>query len=387
MSPMTVLDWGILAFTAALAIWGYAQGLIVGAFTLTGFTLGAVAGSRVAPALLAQGSESPYAPMFAAIGALMFGAAVAVTLEGLGLGLRARLIRGPAMHYADGAGGAVLIAAVALGLTWVFGTVALHTPGAGELRRDVQRSLILGELNDLLPPSGPILNALNRVDPRPSISGPAPSVGPPSKGIVSDPDVRRAGGSVVKVLGTSCGLGIEGSGWIGLPGLVVTNAHVVAGERDTTVTAGDGTQVDAVPVHYDPTNDLAVLRVDLGLPQLRLARDPAPGTNAAVLGYPENGGFAIAPARFGSTQSVISEDSYGRGPVPRQMSSLRGTIRSGNSGGPVVDMRGRVLATVFAATTNGEPGGYGVPTEIVGEALRESSGPVGTVGTGPCAVE
>jgi S1-C subfamily serine protease len=383
---MTVLDWGILAFTIALAIWGYEQGLIVGAFTLTGFTVGALAGSRLAPALLAQGAESPYAPMFAALGALMVGAAVAVSLEGFGMGVRARLVRGPVTHFADGAAGAALIAALALGMAWVFGAVALHTPGAAELRRDVQRSVILGELNDLLPPSGPIINALNRVDPRPSISGPSASVGRPSKGIVNDPDVRRAGDSVVKVLGTACGLGVEGSGWIGMPGLVVTNAHVVAGERDTTVTAQDGTKVDAVPVHYDRTNDLAVLRVDLDLPQLPLARDPEPGTNAAVLGYPENGGFEIAPARFGSIQNVISEDSYGRGPVQRQMSSLRGTIRSGNSGGPVVDMRGRVLATVFAATTSGEPGGYGVPNAVVGDALHASRGPVETVGTGPCAV-
>ncbi len=381
---MTVLDWGIVAFTLALAIWGYAQGLIVGVFTLSGFTLGALAGSRLAPALLSQGAHSPYAPMFAALGALTVGAAVAVTLEGLGLGLRARLVNGPASQFADGAAGAALIAAVALGLTWVFGAVALHAPGAGELRGDVQRSLILGKLNDLLPPSGPIINALNRVDPRPTVKGPPPDVAPPTDAIVNDADVNRAGQSVVKVLGTACGLGVEGSGWMAVPGLVVTNAHVVAGERDTTVTTPGGTRVEATPVHYDPTNDLAVLRVDVELPQLGLAGDPKPGSSAAVLGYPENGGFAIAPARFGSTQTVISEDSYGRGPRQRQMSSLRGSIRSGNSGGPVVDRDGQVVATVFAATTDGPPGGYGVPNDIVAEALRDSAG-AGPVRTGPCA--
>ncbi len=382
MSAMTVLDWGIVAFTLALAIWGYEQGLIVGAFTLTGFAAGALAGGRLAPALLSEGAKSPYAPMFAALGALLIGAAIAVTLEGLGLGVRARLIRGPAMHYADGAGGAVLIASVALGLAWVFGAVALHAPGAGELRRDVQRSLILGHLNDLLPPSGPLLNALNRVDPRSSVNGPPASVAAPASAIARDPDVKQAGGSVVKVLGTACGLGVEGSGWMAAPGLVVTNAHVVAGESDTTVTSRAGDRISATPVHYEPANDLAVLRVDLGLPVLPLARNPASGTSAAVLGYPENGGFAIAPARFGSTQNVISDDSYGRGPVTREMSSLRGTIRSGNSGGPVVDGQGRVLTTVFAATTSGEPGGYGVPNDLVREALRNSST---TVDTGPCA--
>jgi S1-C subfamily serine protease len=379
---MTVLDWGIVAFTVALAIWGYEQGLIVGAFTLTGFAVGALAGSRLAPLLLAQGARSPYAPMFAALGALMVGAAVAVTLEGLGLGVKARLIRGPATHVADGAGGALLIAALALGLAWVFGAVALHAPGAGELRRDVQRSLILGHLNSLLPPSGPIINALNRVDPRPSVNGPSASVRPPTGHAVNDPDVIAAGTSVVKVLGTACGLGVEGSGWMAVPGLVVTNAHVVAGEDDTSVVTRNGLHVNATPVHYDPSNDLAVLRVPLNLPPLQLVRGLKEGTNAAVLGYPENGGFRVAPARLGSTQQVVSEDSYGRGPETREMTSLRGTILSGNSGGPAVDMRGHVLTTVFAATTSGPAGGYGVPNDLVNQALNDSSS---AVSTGACA--
>jgi S1-C subfamily serine protease len=118
--------------------------------------------------------------------------------------------------------------------------------------------------------------------------------------------------------------------------------------------------------------------VDLNLPVLPMSRHPSPGASAAVIGYPENGGLTIAPARFGSTQSVISDDSYGRGPVTRQMSSIRGSIRSGNSGGPVVDMNGRVLATVFAATATGKPGGFAIPDNLVRRALRNSSSPVGT---------
>jgi S1-C subfamily serine protease len=121
----------------------------------------------------------------------------------------------------------------------------------------------------------------------------------------------------------------------------------------------------------------------LDLPPLTLAANPSRGSSVAVLGYPENGNLTFSPARFGSTQEVISEDSYGRGPVRRQMSSLRGTIRSGNSGGPVVDARGRVVATVFAATTSGKPGGYAVPNDLVRDALRTVSVPVET---GPCAV-
>jgi S1-C subfamily serine protease len=380
---MTVLDWGIVAFTLALGLWGFRQGLIVGTLTLLGFALGAFAGSRLAPLFLSQGADSPYAPLCAALGALLVGALVAVTLESLALGLRSRLIRGRGfLHLADGAGGAALVASVALGLVWVFGAVALHAPGTAQLRADVQRSLILRSLNDVLPPTGPILNALDRVDPAPSIVGPATPVAAPDPRLVSDPDVARAGASVVRVLGTACGLGVEGSGWIVAPGLVVTNAHVVAGEDDTTVTTQEGASLEATPVHYDPENDLALLRVSAELPALEIAPKPESGTAAVVLGYPENGPYAAAPARLGETRETVSDDSYGRGPVRRPIASLRGRVRSGNSGGPLVDSRGRVLGTVFAATTSGAPGGFAVPDEVVEAAVDVSAVPVDT---GPCA--
>jgi len=379
---MTILDWGIVAFTLALGLWGYRQGLIVGTLTLIGFALGAFAGSRIAPLVLNQGAESPYAPLCAALGALVAGALVAVTLESLALGLRSRLIRGTGLlHLADGAGGAALIASVALGVVWVFGAVALHAPGTAQLRADVQRSLILRSLNEVLPPSGPILNALDRVDPAPAIIGPATPVAAPDPAIVADPDVARAGDSVVRVLGTACGLGVEGSGWVAGPGLIVTNAHVIAGEDDTTVTTREGASLEATSVYYSPENDLALLRVEADLPVLPIAPERKSGTTAAVLGYPENGPYVASPARLGETRETISEDSYGRGPVPRPIASLRGSVRSGNSGGPLVDSRGRVLGTVFAATTTGVPGGFAVPDEVVERALEGALVPVAT---GPC---
>ncbi len=381
-SAVTVLDWAIVAFTIAFALWGYRQGLIVGVLTLVGFAAGALAGSRGGPLLLSEGSSSPYAPLFAAIGALLVGALVAVTVESLALGLRARLVRGRVLRLADGAGGAALIAAVALGLIWVFGAVALHAPGTAQLRGDVQRSLILRRLNDLLPPSGPVLNALNRVDPAPSIVGPTTPLSPPDPAVAREPGVRRASHSVVRVLGTACGLGVEGSGWVAAPGLVVTNAHVVAGEEDTTVTTLDGASLAATPVHYDPGNDLALLRVEAPLEPLAIAPDPQPDTAGAVLGYPENGPYAVTAARMGDTTTVISEDSYGNGPIHRSIAFLRGAVRSGNSGGPLVDVRGRVMATVFAATTSGPRGGFAIPDGVIEQALTKAS--PAAVDTGPC---
>lgn len=376
------MDWAIVAFTVALAIWGYRQGLIVGALTLLGFGLGAFAGSRLGQMLLADGDESRYAPLCGALGALLVGALGAVALERVALGLRERLIRSAGLlHRADGAGGAALIASLALGLAWVFGAVALHAPATERLRADLRASVILRGLNDVMPSSTPVLDALDQVGPATPLAGPPTPAVAPNPAIAGDPDVAEASHSVVRVLGTACGLGIEGSGWAVRPRLVVTNAHVIAGSADTTVTTLAGVELDAVPVYYDPDEDVALLRVGADLPTLGIAREAQEGEDAAVLGYPENGPFTVTPARLGETRSVISENSYGSGPVERQVSSLRGTVRSGNSGGPIVDSSGSVLGTVFAATTSGPAGGFAIPTETVAKAVESVRGPVES---GPC---
>ena len=377
-----MLDWAILAFTFALALWGYRQGLIVGALTLVGFGVGAFAGSRIAPLLLTKGSHSPYAPLCAALGALLFGALAAVTVESFALGLREKFVRRPFFEAADGAGGAALIAAVALGLAWIFGAVLLHAPSTAQLRADIQQSVILRSLNDVLPPSGPLLNALDRVDPSPTVFGPAAPVAPPDAKIARDPEVLRAGDSVLRVLSTACGLGIEGSGWAVEPGVVVTNAHVVAGADDTTVTTQDGIELDATPIYYQPRRDLALLQVGAALPTLPITSRRRVGEGAAVLGYPENGPYALVPARLGETRATISEDSYGSGPIERTIVALSGDVRSGNSGGPLVDPRGDVVGTVFAATTSGTRGGFAIPAEQVREALGRVD--LSGVDTGPC---
>jgi hypothetical protein len=368
----------IIGFCLLMAAWGYQQGLIVGALSLLGFVAGAIIGGRVGPALLPDGADSPYAPATALAGGLLLGAIVAVAFEGGARGLRARLVRERAAAIVDGAGGAVLLAAIGLGLAWMFGAVALNAPNGRDLRQEVQRSAILRELNSVLPPSGFILNTLNSIDPGTAISGPDPRVGPPNAKLADDNEVNVAGDSVVHVLGTACGLNVAGSGWIVRRGVVVTNAHVIAGEDDTEVETRDGDTLDATPVHYDPSNDLALLRISGGPRPLRMAGEAESGTDGAVLGYPEDGPFTIEPARLGPTTTTVSQDSYGRGPIPRQLTSFRGRVRSGNSGGPVVDGKGRVLTTVFASTTEGRAGGYGIPNEVVAAALDDTRGEVST---------
>src|SRR3989440_3872598 len=251
------------------------------------------------------------------------------------LGFRIRASVGSRLGLLDGVGGAALIACLGLGIVWVGAAVALQAPGAEGLRHDIQRSRILQALNDVLPPSGALIHALARFDPFPEITGgPPPDVAPPNSRIARDPDVRAAGRSVVKVLGNACGLAVEGSGWVAGRGLVVTNAHVVAGEDDTTVQVrGQGPHLGSTAVWFDPRNDVAILRVPgaAGTPALGLDVNAPVGASAAILGFPENGPFDVRPGRLGRTSTVISQDAYGRGAVRRTITSLRGKVRSGNS--------------------------------------------------------
>jgi S1-C subfamily serine protease len=385
---VTTIDWLIVAFCVLLALYGFLQGFIVGALSLFGFAVGAFLGTRLGPLVLPGGSHSHYAPLFGLLGALLAGGVLATGLEGIGLRARRRL-RIPGFQTVDGVLGGLLTACVGLGIAWIVGAVVLQSTSSSSLRQQVQQSAILGDLNALLPPSGPILNALARFDPLPTIRGPAATVPPPSRGIVAAPGVRDAGASVVRVVGTACGLGIEGSGWVAAPDLVVTNAHVVAGENDTRVEVGGSAPVlPAEALDFDPHDDIAILRVPgLGAHSLAIAPSAPPGTSGAILGYPQDGPFNAQPGRIGQTRDVETENAYGQGPVLRSVTELRGLVRPGNSGGPVISSSGQVLATVFAAiaTPGTRHGGFAVPNSLVRTQLRRAQTRVGPVGTGGCA--
>ena len=377
---MTHVDWFALAFVAVMALLGLRKGLIASAFSAVGVVGGAIVGARIAPHLLSGGSRSPYTPVAALAGALV----VAIALEAIGSLAGATLrsgLRLPPLRALDSLRGFALGAAAGLAIVWVLGAAALLLPGQTSLRRSAQRSLVVRRLDAIAPPRR-LLEALARVDPFPSIEGPIAGVPPPDPRLLRAAGVRAAAPSVVRVVGTACGLSVAGSGWVARPGLVVTAAHVVAGEHDTAVQLfGSDSALPATPVVVDARNDVAVLRVPgLRARPLRLA-DPQAGTAVAILGYPGDGPFDAKAGRIGRTVPVLSDDAYGHGPVPRTVTSVRGVVRHGDSGGPAVDARGRVQTTLFAARV-GSTGGYGVPSAAVRRALGSARGPVST---GPCS--
>jgi uncharacterized membrane protein required for colicin V production len=377
---VTSLDWVAAGVIALAALMGLRRGLIGGMLGLAGIAVGAYFGAKLAPEFL-SGSESPYTPLVALGGAAVLVILLQSVASMAGSAIRTSLFALPPLRWLDSLGGLVLGAAAGAAIVWVLGAVALHLPGQRELREEVQRSRILGEINERVPPSR-LLDAIARVDPFLSIRGPEARVAPPDPALLASPGVRAARASVFRVTGSACGLGVSGSGWAAAPNLVVTNAHVVAGMKDPRVDRRDGDFRDAVVIAFDPRDDIAVLRVaGLGATALQSV-EPVAGQAVAILGYPASGPFTAAAGRIGQTSVVLTEDAYGRGPVSRRITTLRGEVRHGNSGGPAVDIRGNVQTTVFASRVGVQNQGYGVPTDLVRATLAGAS--TGAVSTGPC---
>jgi S1-C subfamily serine protease len=276
--------------------------------------------------------------------------------------------------------------ALSLVLVWVTATLISGTAAGIPLQGAMNDSRVIATLDERVP-SRLITRAVARFDPIPRFEGPRAETREPDAKIATDGEVEAAAPSTVRVSGVACGYGVEGSGWVAARNLVVTNAHVVAGEEATRVQLqGAGLPLRARVVVFDERNDIAVLRVGgLGdVAPLPLA-EPENGESIAILGYPENGPYAVAPGRVGETLPVISGDAYNRGPVERTVTSFRGQVRPGNSGGPAVDADGNVVATVFAAQADSDRDGYGVPSAIVAEALEAAEGRTTPVDTGECA--
>jgi len=377
-----IVDWIALAVVVFSALRGLRRGLVVTALSLGGLVAGAYVGSRVAPHLLRGGSGSAWTPLAGLIGAVL-GAVLLQTLAAMAGSVARGGLRFTPLRLFDSFGGLLLGAAGGVVLVWVLSATALLAPGQSTLRRDVQRSSVVRRLDQAVPPRR-LLNLLARIDPFPSIAGPTPPSAPPSGEISGNATVQHASKDVVRVLGTACGVGIEGSGWFARRDLVVTAAHVVAGEHDTGIEIPGLSGIHPVDVvAFDAHNDVAVLRLH-GLEAdfaLRLA-DPQPGTAVALVGYPEDGPLQSMPGRVGRTAVALTQDAYGNGPVTRTITALAGEVRHGDSGAPAIDANGAVESTIFAARLD-TPGGYGVPASVVRRLLDSAARDA--VSTGSCA--
>jgi S1-C subfamily serine protease len=365
-SGVNTADWIAIGVVGLTALVGVRRGFVTGALSLAGLLTGALLGAQVAPKLI--GEPSGYIALVALVGAAIGGMLGQMIGVLFGRSARQAFAVFPPLRILDSTAGIALGVVTGLALCWAVGAVHPSPPGQSELRRLAQETTVVSALTDALPPEK-VMEAVGRIDPFSEFAGPDVDVADPDPGVAVAAGIRAARPSVVRVRGNACGLGVEGSGWIVRRGLVVTNAHVVAGIDTPVVDRGTGTAMNGEVVAFDAANDVAVIRVS-GLSGRPLPLGNATrGLSAALLGFPQNGPYLVTPVRLGGTASVAARDAYGRIQVRRDVVGIRGDAESGNSGGPVVDEQGRVVATLFAKRAAVSGQGYALSNETVRNAL------------------
>lgn len=390
---MNSLDLIILVVLVAYAISGYFQGFVVNLVATVGLLIGGLLALALVPRLLSDTLPTLSSSLLAlglVIGAGAVGQAVGTLV---GTGLRRGLTWQP-LRSADAVAGSALSVVAVLGAAWALGYSVSGTsiPYLSTASRD---SSILQRVDSVMPARATsVLRSFNEVldsslFPRyidPFDDEDITQVAPPDEAALSSAGVAQARESVVKILGQArCDRGIEGSGFVYAGNRIMTNAHVVAGVETPTIVLGDR-QVPTRVVLFDRELDIAVLAVDgLDLEPLSFDLDGEAGQSAVILGFPENGPFDARAARIRNETRLKSPDIYDNGQVVREVFSVRGLVRSGNSGGPLVSESGEVLGVIFAASVSDKSTGYALTADQVAADARRGARATAEVSTGECA--
>jgi S1-C subfamily serine protease len=390
---MNFLDWCLIVLTLAYALSGYWQGFIAGACATAGLLLGGLAGIWLAPVLLGDAAPSLWVSLGALFVVLVMASVGQAVLQYVGTRLRARLTWQP-IRALDAIGGAALSVVAVLLVAWMLG-VAISGSRIPGISPQVRDSRILVGVNKVMPMGAQ--QALRSFD---SVVGSsffprylepfAPErivkVAPAERRVLRDPDIRAAAKSVFKIRSNNrCGSGVEGTGFLYAPEKLMTNAHVVAGVTEPMVQVGNDS-VKGTVVYYNPDIDVAVIDVpSLDGPAVRFDLNGKEGQQGAVLGFPQDGPFDAQPVRIRSDQRLRSPDIYGNGTVTRHVFSMRGLVRPGNSGGPVVSSDGRVLGVVFAASVSDRDTGYALTADQVRRPAAVGLDSEEKVSSGNCA--
>lgn len=392
----SIVDLFLLVLIAVFAINGYRQGFVVGLLSFVGFFGGAAVGLQLGP-WLANHVESPNARTLIAL-FTVFGLAIGgQALAGV-TGTRIRSsIRSRQGRRVDDLGGSVVSVVALLLVAWLV-AAPLGSGPYPALASSIRHSAILHGVDKLMPNGADRLSQALRgtVDTGgfPDVFGNLDptrvrDVPPPDDALASSQVVRDAHASVVKIRGTatSCNRTIEGSGFLYAPQHVLTNAHVVAGTRGALSVEQNGDTHRGRVVAYDPETDLAVVYVpDLAGPVLPFAATPAvSGDDAIILGYPLDGGYNAQSARVRDTGPIRGPDIYQDKTVTRDVYTLRGLVRNGNSGGPLLNTHGAVLGVVFAAAADNDDIGFALTLPEVQPVAAEGQTATSAVSTGSCA--
>lgn len=390
---MNILDVIIIFVLLAYAISGYYQGFVTNLVATIGLMVGGLLAISIVPSVMGDRTPtvgSSLIALAAVVAAAVVGQAIGTYV---GSDIRENIAWRP-LRWVDAVGGSALSMVAVLCASWALGYAVSGTQ-IPFISAEARGSAILGTVNDIMPTGATdVLNTFNDVldtnlFPRylePFENEKIVPIAAPDAQSLDTQGVRTASGSVVKVLGSAnCNRGIEGSGFVFGTDRVMTNAHVVAGVSDPFVIVGHR-RMHADVVLFNPRIDVAVLSVPgLDLPALAFDQSGKAGDAAAVLGFPENGPFNGQAARIRMKQNLRSPDIYNKGQTVRQTFSIRGLVRSGNSGGPLVSEEGTVLGVIFAASITDKSTGYALTAEQVAASADEGLNATTEVSTGSCA--
>lgn len=394
MTGSQLLDIALFALAAAAAISGWVNGAAVSGFALLGVGIGATSGLLVAPHLVRE-LDSPVGRLTAGLAVVAIMVVIG-QIAGVTIGRAARrYITGVGARLVDSTVGAVFQAAAVLLVAWLVAIPVAAQEGAG-MAGTVRGSTVLAKIDQIAP------DQLHRIPAAfttvlgdtgfPDVLGPFGStpmqeVPPPDPVLAGSGVVSAVRPSVLKILGKaeSCSRALEGSGFVVAPGLVMTNAHVVAGTGSVRVETADGS-LDAQVVTYDPGVDIAVLRVPgLDARPLQFSDVKArTGDDAIVVGFPGNGPYRPDAARVRERVTLRGPDIYREKTVEREVYILRGAVREGNSGGPLITPEGKVVGVVFGAAMDTTDTGYALTVEQVLPQLEAAVDAGSSVSTGSC---
>ncbi len=379
-----LLDVVLLIAVVLFAISGYRQGLVVGLLSFIGFLGGGVLAAKFSPRVAEIGALENLPTAAIALAVVLIGASIGQLLATLvGASLRRRLVRS-SVRSADAVGGAMISVIGLLLIAWLVGRAVASAPYP-TLAKQARQSVVINAVDNVVPESGRrFFNSFsNLIDEGgfPEVfedlrRAPGENVAPPDPALDMSAVVQTVRPSVLKITGVadSCRRRIVGSGFVYAPNRIMTNAHVVAGVKEPLVQVGNR-EVPARVVLFDPGRDLAVLFIDkLDRPSLEFADKTArTGADAIVLGYPQDGPFRSDAARIRESQDARGPDIYQERTVVRDIYSIKGLVRPGNSGGPMIDLKGKVLGVIFAAAADDPSIGYAL-------TAKEAIGPA-TLGT------
>jgi S1-C subfamily serine protease len=390
------LDVLVLVLALSFAVSGFRQGFLTAALSFLGFFGGAVLGAQVADPVASRFAEDSSWRVAAAV-AVVLGFALAGQVGAVWVGreLRSRLTWRPAQRV-DAVLGALVSAFAVLLVVWMVATPLAAAPYP-RLAAAVRDSQLVRAIDQVVPrPVRTLYSSLRdvvRAYDFPEVFGPlvptrVRDVPEPDARLAASAAVVRAKPSVLKITGVaeSCARRVEGSGFVYAPGRVMTNAHVVAGVSRPQVEV-DGQQRAATVVLYDSARDVAVLRVP-GLGRRALpfsSREADTNDDAIVVGYPENGPFFVGPARVRDRLQIRGPDIYDDRTVTREVYSIYGDVRSGNSGGPLLAPDGGVYGVIFAAAIDQQRTGFALTADEVADDARAGRTATEAVPTGDCA--